>query len=111
MKTHLIAVSLVVAALGFTSCQKCTDCSCTGTTEFTFSDSISTADQESIQMIYQTDFDNIYPDESVEVCEKRGDFDATIVNYEAQSVTYEENQKKNGFPWSLIATYECVCVE
>lgn len=110
MKTHILLVA-AISAIGFSSCEKCADCSCIGGTDFTFSPSISEADQANIETIYQTEFDKNYPDESVEVCDKRGDFDATVAAYEAQSTTYEENQKKNGFPWSLVATYDCACQE
>ena len=102
---------LFLAAIGLQSCKKCADCKCEGATEFTFSDSISTANKDLVQTTYNTDFDKNYPEDSQELCEKRGDYDDAVAAYTEKSNSYEENQKIGGFPWSLKATYDCTCTE
>lgn len=96
-----------VALIGFTSCQKCTDCSCVYTDTFTFEDGFP-ADQEAS---IRTDYDNstTYPDVTQEVCSKRGDFDAAVNTFESQSKTFQDDGARDGKAWSYDGTYTCTC--
>ena len=103
----LLILTFAFVALVLVSCEKCTDCSCTGNNTFEFADSMPEADRDILINSYTQD----YQDKSNEVCAKRSDFDSEVADYEAQSKDFTENSTYNGNAWSLDASYDCVCEE
>jgi len=110
MKYTLFLLSLI-AVVGFTSCEKCADCTCTGDITFEFHDSISQSFIDANTSAYETSFAADYPAKSEEVCSKRSDYDATLEAWEANSYDFTENNKKDGYDWSVMGDYDCTCPE
>ncbi len=106
MKTQYI-IALTITAIGFSSCQKCTDCKCTESSFFDFPSTMTQQDQDFLEAAYITNFD----EKSEEVCARRGDFDAEVVEWEAQSNEFSESNSYSGEAWSVSVTYDCTCEE
>lgn len=109
MKNALFLAALVVAATGLTSCEKCTDCTCTGNISFEFDSSIPEETQQSLRETYTTAYEGNYPDESIEICEKRKDFKDEVKAYENKTETYEEHQTSGGAEYHVTYVYTCTC--
>lgn len=104
MKTQYFIV-LAIAAIGFASCQKCTDCECTESSFFDFPATMSQDDQDFLEAAYISNFE----EKSEEVCASRGDFDDEVAAWEAQSSEFSESNSYNGEEWSISVTYDCTC--
>lgn len=101
----------MIFVLGFSACEKCTDCTCTGDIVFEFSDSISASNVSALESSYSTSFVTDYPDDNSEVCGKGKDFDSNVEAYENDSYTFTEDNTIEGYPWSVTGDYDCVCEE
>ena len=104
MKTPFI-IALAATAIGFASCQKCTDCECTESSFFDFPATMEQADQDFLESAYITNFDT----KSEELCASRGDYDAEVKAWEAQSNEFSETNTYLGEDWSISVTYDCTC--
>ena len=71
-RIYFVFASILI--LGFSSCQKCTDCECTESSTFDFPSSMSQEDQDVLEAAYVSNFN----EKSEEVCAKRGDFDGEV---------------------------------
>lgn len=101
----LAATSLVA----LTSCDKCTDCSCTYSSAYTFETDFSSTEEANIRSEYNQYGAATYPETSEEICDKRGDFDNTIAAYEEKSATFTDDGTREGKAWSVLGTYTCSC--
>lgn len=106
MKTPILYLTAIIC-LSFASCQKCTDCKCTESIVFDFSDSISQSDQTILENAYSTNFE----DKSEEVCASRGEFDDEVAAWEEQSTEFNESNIWGGEEWSVAISYDCTCEE
>ncbi|GAB4379423.1 MAG: hypothetical protein Kow0075_09970 [Salibacteraceae bacterium] len=105
MKASIIVTVIGATAL-FASCNKCTDCRCVGSNDFTFSEGMPESDQEFIREQYERNF----TDKSEEVCARRGsEFESAVKTWEDQSQSFKEEETYKGNPWSLEANYTCTC--
>lgn len=107
MKQPMTFAIALVAAIGFTACEKCADCACKGTYDFTFSSAMPEADKDFVTEAYNQGLED---DDQREICDKKKDLEAAIQVYEAQSDSFAENQVYKDNEWSLNATYKCDCV-
>lgn len=105
----ILLSAAVIALIGLTSCQKCTDCECVSITSFDFDPGISTEVRNSLQATIANDFKNTYPDRTDEICEKRKDFDDAVTAYEEESYTFTETSTSSGLVWAFSGTYNCTC--
>ena len=109
MKKLLLATA-IGGLLGFTSCEKCSECSCTRTYTFE-ADGLDPASQEFIEAQYETQFEEDYPEYSEELCTRRGQHNDSIAAFEGQSDQFEDSSTLLGFDWSIELDYDCVCAE
>ncbi|MEX2597651.1 MAG: hypothetical protein WEC59_12050 [Salibacteraceae bacterium] len=111
MKKLIIPFASIIL-LFFTACEKCADCTCSGTWTYNFSDSISDAGEQAIRNAYDAEFNSQYPDKTEEVCAKRKDFDETLASYkEDNSLNFKDSSKVESYPWSVSGFYDCICLE
>lgn len=107
-------LTLAFAALsliGFTSCEKCTDCACTYAQTYEFEDGFEQADEDAIRTQYDASGQTTYAAKSEEICSKRSDFDDDVTTFESQSDTFVDDGTRNSKAWSVAGTYTCSCEE
>ena len=102
---------MATALVGFSSCQKCTDCSCTYTDAFEFVDDFDAVSEASIRDAYTTSASANYPQNLKEICEKKSDFEPAVKAYEDESVIFTDGGSPDGLDWSYTGTYTCTCEE
>ncbi len=105
MNTQFIIA--LAAAIGFASCQKCTNCECSESSFFDFPATMDQADKDFLESAYIVNFD----EKSEELCASRGDFDSEVYGWEAQSSEFSETNSYNGDTWSISVTYDCSCAD
>lgn len=105
-------LTLAFAALsliGFTSCEKCTDCTCTYTQSYEFEDGFDQADEDAIRTQYDASGQSTYPAKTEEICSKRSEHDADVSTFESQSDTFVDDGTRGGKEWAVSGTYTCSC--
>ena len=107
----IVLSAAVLALVGLTSCEKCRDCVCVSESSFDFDAGIPESTKNTIESNVEAGFNSTYPERTDEICEKRGDFDAAVADYEAQSADFTENGVSGGLPWSFSGNYSCTCDE
>lgn len=112
MKTILLA-TLAVLGLAFTSCNKCTTCECTATTEWTFDEGFDESVEASIRSQYEKEFEEDYPAiPASEICARRGgQYNDTILAFENQSYFLFEESSVGDDDWSVDYNRNCTCEE
>ena len=112
MRTFLLSAAALLV-VGITSCEKCADCTCSGTWVYDFDNGISAENESIIRNIYDAEFQSDYADKSEEICFRRGEFDQEVEAYrEEQRVNFsDQSTTQGGLPWSVSGVYECICVE
>ena len=110
MKRFIFSAA-ILAIVGLSSCEKCTDCSCVSDSVFDFDAGIPESTKNAIESATSSGFDSTYPESTDENCEKRGDFDAAVADYEAQSTNFTDNGVIGGLTWSFSGNYNCTCEE
>ena len=106
---RFIFSAVILAILGLSSCEKCTDCSCSSSSAFDFDPGIPESTKSTIESEIEAGFNNTYPETTDEICEKRGDFDGAVIDYEAESASFTDQGVTGGLNWSFSANYSCIC--
>ena len=102
---------LAVLGITFTSCEKCSTCTCESTYTFEFSENIDASTQNVLETAYTNEFNEDYPELSEEICTKRGQHNDSIAAFEAKSYqVYEENQFQ-GYEWTVDFDRVCTCTD
>lgn len=111
MKTiYLSFVACLLLAL--TSCEKCADCTCSGSWVYDFDPGISAENESIIRNTYNAEFESDYVDKSEEVCSTRRNYDEDIEAYLAEeNIDFSDQSTVQGLPWSVSGLYRCICVE
>ncbi|MEZ4722053.1 MAG: hypothetical protein R2813_09290 [Flavobacteriales bacterium] len=110
MKTPLTIVFSALVLIFSSACEKCADCSCTGSYVFDFDDAIPTETQQTIEEAYISKFP---ADDSEEICGKKKDLELDTAAYVLKSDsaftrTYKYGQDIN---YTVTFNYPCKCVE
>ena len=111
-KIFLGAAALLL--VGLTSCEKCSECACTGFWSYEFDPEISAENETVIRNIYDDEFSTDYADRTEEVCAKgQKNLDEAVANYkESEELDFSDASTiQGGLPWSVSGVYECICTE
>lgn len=108
MKRFIFSAA-ILALLGLSSCEKCTDCYCVSSSSFDFDAGIPESTKNAIESDVEAGFTNTYPETTDEICEKRGDFDGAVSDYEAESASFTDQGVTGGLNWAFSANYSCTC--
>lgn len=103
---------LAVLGMTFTSCEKCTTCSCTNETTWEFENGFDATVEDAIVTAYEKEIDEDYGEIApTELCATRGDFDGEVAAFEGQSHIISEGDNVQGYDWSLDFSRSCTCEE
>jgi len=84
---------------------------CVSDSSFDFDAGIPESTRTEIESATIAGFNSTYPERADELCEKRGDFDAAVADYEGESANFTDNGVSGGLLWTFSANYKCTCDE
>lgn len=112
---HMKRIAFAIASLfliALTSCEKCADCTCTGSWVYDFDPGISAENESIIRNTYNAEFESDYVDKSEEVCSTGRNYDEDIQAYiDEESIDFSDESTVQGLPWSVSGLYRCTCIE
>lgn len=111
MKKVQLLMALLALTFTLGSCKKCADCACSSSIEFEWGSAWAESDKENIETTVTDEYNADYPDESVELCEKRGDFDDAVDTYEKKSVNDSLSTGSGDFTYGYQYNRLCTCSE
>lgn len=110
MKQPLTILFSALMLICSSACEKCADCSCTGSYSFEFDDAIPADNQKIIEDAFIAEFP---ADDSKEICGKKKDLELDTAAYVVKSDSSFSRTYKYGVnaDYTVTFDYPCKCVE